>query len=100
MAEYTEFAKRMSYFIIGFAIFYYILDVGQKPDKDGRTSHFAYTGLDNGTKLQKFWNKFYLSLTTTTTLGNNSITPIHPLSQLAVAIQSFTVFVLITELVN
>lgn len=94
-----EFIRRMFYFIIGFAIFYYLLDVGES-SKNGMTSQFSYENLPNETKIRKMWNKLYLSITTTTTLGYGNIKPIHPISQMAVAIQSLTIFFLITELVR
>ena len=94
-----EFIHKMSYFIIGFAIFYYFLDAGEKL-KNGKTSKFSYGNIPNDSNIRKFWNKLYLSITTTTTLGFGDITPIHPVSQIAVAIQSLTIFFLVTELVQ
>ena len=94
-----QFIRRSIFFILGFAVFYYALDVGEKT-RNGKTSQFSYGDLKNNSRFRKFWNKLYLSITTTTTIGNGSIKPVHPLSQLAVAIQSLTVFVLVTELVR
>ena len=99
IASRREFVRRMIYFIVGFAVFYYFLDVGEKV-KDGRTSQFSYENLPNESKIRQLWNKLYLSITTTTTLGYGNIKPIHPLSQMAVALQSLTIFFLITELVH
>ena len=99
IASRREFIRRMIYFILGFAVFYYFLDVGEKV-KDGRTSQFSYENLPNESKIRQLWNKLYLSITTTTTLGYGNIKPIHPLSQMAVALQSLTIFFLITELVH
>ena len=94
-----QFIRRSAFFIVGFAVFYYLLDVGEKT-RNGKTSQFSYGELTNNSNFRKFWNKLYLSITTTTTIGNGSIKPVHPLSQLAVGLQSLTVFVLITELVR
>ncbi len=99
LSSRRAFIRRMVLFILGFAVFYYALDVGEKT-RNGKTSQFSYAELPNESKFRQLWNKLYLSITTTTTLGYGSIKPIHPISQMAVAIQSLTIFVLITELVH
>jgi len=83
-----------------FGVIYTALDWNSPLDKNNRTKYFQYGTMSNNTPLEKVWNKMYMSITTLTTLGYGDIYPVHPLSQLVVAIQSFLAFALITELVK
>ena len=74
---------------------------GKKTDgsKGGQTKFFNYNSIPNGTPVQKIWNKIYLSITTLTTLGFGDIYPRHPISQAAIACQTFLTFMIITDLI-
>ena len=82
-----------------FALLYTMLDYNQEM-KGNKTEYFCYNEIPNETTFQKISNKVYMSFTTLTTLGFGDIYPIHPLSQLIVAIQTFVTFALVTELVT
>ena len=85
--------------IIIFTFLYTILDFNEEM-KGNKTKYFCYNEVPNGTLFQKISNKIYMSFTTLTTLGFGDIYPIHPISQLLVAIQTFVTFALVTDLVN
>ena len=87
--------------VVFFAAIYIALDFNEPMDKDSnKTKYFYYNEIPNNTTFQKIWNKIYMSFTTLTTLGFGDIYPIHPLSQLIIAIQTFLTFFLITDLVR
>ena len=95
--------------ILFFAFIYLACDWGQKMyndkgkeidgSKGGKTKFFNYNSIPNGTPVQKIWNKIYLSITTLTTLGFGDIYPIHPISQAAIACQTFLTFMIVTDLI-
>ena len=95
-----EFFVTFTMIIAIFGAIYAALDWNSPLDKNNRTKYFQYGTMENNTPFQKVWNKMYMSITTLTTLGYGDIYPVHPLSQLVVAIQSFLAFALITELVK
>ena len=95
--------------ILFFAFIYLACDWNQKMyddeenevdgSKGGKTKFFNYNSIPNGTPVQKIWNKIYLSITTLTTLGFGDIYPIHPISQAAIACQTFLTFMIVTDLI-
>ena len=85
--------------VVFFASIYIALDFNEKMI-DNKTKYFCYNEIPNDTPFKRIWNKIYMSFTTLTTLGFGDIYPIHPLSQLITAIQTFLTFFLITDLVR
>ena len=86
--------------LIMFAFLYILIDFNDEVNDDNTTSKFAYNSVPNKTKFQKIFNKLYLSVSTMTTLGFGDIYPIHPLSQTLIALQTFSIFIAITEFVK
>lgn len=82
-----------------FAAIYIAIDFKEEMEGN-KTTYFCYNEIKNDTTFRKIWNKIYMSFTTLTTLGFGDIYPIHPLSQLITAIQTFLTFFLITDLVR
>ena len=100
------FIKKKDFFfttiiiIIFFAICYILFDFNEQTDENNNTSMFSYNNVPNKTVFQKIYNKFYLSISTLTTLGFGDIYPRHPLPQTVIGIQTFLSFFLISELIT
>ena len=95
------FITLIIFIIMIFALVYFLLDFGEDiKEGETTTTYFQYNSIPNDSIARKIFNKIYFSLTTLTTLGFGDIHPIHPISQALVAFQTFSIFILISELVR
>ena len=82
-----------------FSIFYFFLDLNEKPDEENKTTYFNYNKVKNETLFQKIINKIYFSVSVITTLGFGDITPIHPISISLITVQSVIIFFLVANMI-
>jgi hypothetical protein len=96
----AEFYGTFLAMVVIFAALFAMIDWKEKADDNNRTKYFQYGSMKRDSVVEKLSNYLYLSVTTLTTLGLGDIYPVHPVSQMVMAVQTIVTFAMISSVIS